>query len=95
MRKKSRLFAIAEALRARRTGVTAQQLADRFGVTLRTIYRDLESLQDAGMRPNDESVVMQNTDLRADDPSFQAAVRQGVADLKGTEYVTDVASPYA
>jgi len=49
MQKKSRLFAIAEALRARRTGVTAQQLADRFGVTLRTIYRDLESLQDAGM----------------------------------------------
>jgi predicted DNA-binding transcriptional regulator YafY len=49
MRKKSRLFAIAEALRARRTGVTAQQLADRFGVTLRTIYRDLDALQDAGM----------------------------------------------
>jgi predicted DNA-binding transcriptional regulator YafY len=49
MRKKSRLFAIAEALRARRTGVTAQELADRFGVTLRTIYRDLEALQDAGM----------------------------------------------
>lgn len=49
MRKKTRLFAIAEALRARRTGVTAQQLADRFGVTLRTIYRDLETLQDAGM----------------------------------------------
>ena len=49
MRKKSRLFAIAEALRARRTGVTAAELADRFGVTLRTIYRDLEALQDAGM----------------------------------------------
>lgn len=49
MRRKSRLFALAEALRARRTGVTAQELADRFGVTLRTIYRDLEALQDAGM----------------------------------------------
>jgi len=49
MRKKSRLFALAEALRARRTGVTAQELADRFGVTLRTMYRDLEALQDAGM----------------------------------------------
>ncbi len=49
MRRKSRLFALAEALRGRRTGVTAQQLADRFGVTLRTIYRDLEALQDAGM----------------------------------------------
>src|SRR3954462_6971007 len=49
MRKKSRLFALAEALRARRTGVTAGELAERFGVTLRTIYRDLEALQDAGM----------------------------------------------
>ena len=49
MRRKSRLFALAEALRARRTGVTAAQLAARFGVTLRTIYRDLEALQDAGM----------------------------------------------
>jgi predicted DNA-binding transcriptional regulator YafY len=37
MRKKSRLFAIAEALRARRTGITAAALATRFGVTLRTI----------------------------------------------------------
>jgi predicted DNA-binding transcriptional regulator YafY len=49
MRRKSRLFAIAEALRARRTGVTAAELASRFGVTLRTIYRDLEALQDAGL----------------------------------------------
>jgi predicted DNA-binding transcriptional regulator YafY len=49
MKRKTRLFALAEALRARRTGVTAQQLADRFGVTLRTIYRDLEALQDGGM----------------------------------------------
>lgn len=49
MQRKTRLFALAEALRARRTGVTAQQLADRFGVTIRTMYRDLETLQDAGM----------------------------------------------
>jgi predicted DNA-binding transcriptional regulator YafY len=49
MRRKSRLFALAEALRARRTGVNAAELADRFGVTLRTIYRDLAALQDAGM----------------------------------------------
>jgi len=49
VRRKSRLFALAEALRARRTGITAAELAERFGVTLRTIYRDLEALQDAGM----------------------------------------------
>jgi predicted DNA-binding transcriptional regulator YafY len=49
LRRKSRLFAIAEALRARRTGITAAELADRFGVTLRTVYRDLAALQDAGL----------------------------------------------
>jgi predicted DNA-binding transcriptional regulator YafY len=49
VRKKSRLFALAEVLRGRRTGITAAELADRFGVTLRTIYRDIEALQDAGM----------------------------------------------
>lgn len=47
MRRAERLFAIAEHLRARRTGVTAAALAERFGVTLRTIYRDLDSLRDA------------------------------------------------
>lgn len=49
MNRRTRLFALAEALRARRTGVTAEQLADRFGVTVRTIYRDLATLQDAGL----------------------------------------------
>ena len=47
MRKTARLFAIAEHLRARRTGITAEQLAERFGVTVRTIYRDLDALRDA------------------------------------------------
>jgi predicted DNA-binding transcriptional regulator YafY len=49
MRRKSRLFAIAEALRARRTGVTAEELAHRFGVTIRTIYRDLDALAASGL----------------------------------------------
>ena len=49
MHRKSRLFALAEYLRGRRTGVTAEQLAERFGVTIRTIYRDLDSLRDASL----------------------------------------------
>jgi predicted DNA-binding transcriptional regulator YafY len=49
MKRRARLFALAEALRARRTGVTAGQLAERFAVNVRTIYRDIETLQDGGM----------------------------------------------
>src|SRR5262245_50135176 len=47
MRQKARLFALAEYLRSRRSGVTAEALAKRFGVTVRTIYRDLEALRSA------------------------------------------------
>jgi predicted DNA-binding transcriptional regulator YafY len=42
-----RLFALAEHLRGRRTGVTAEDLAERFGVSVRTMFRDLDALRDA------------------------------------------------
>ena len=49
MRRTERLFALAEYLRGRRTGVTAETLAERFSVTVRTIYRDLDTLRAASM----------------------------------------------
>jgi predicted DNA-binding transcriptional regulator YafY len=49
MRRTERLFAIAEYLRGRRTGVTAAQIAERFNVTVRTIHRDLDALRDANL----------------------------------------------
>jgi predicted DNA-binding transcriptional regulator YafY len=49
MRRTERLFALAEHLRARRTGVTAETLAERFSVTVRTIYRDLDTLRAADL----------------------------------------------
>src|SRR5579863_8140545 len=52
MRRQARLFAIAEYLRGRRTGVTAELLAERFAVTVRTIYRDLDALRDASLPLN-------------------------------------------
>jgi predicted DNA-binding transcriptional regulator YafY len=49
VRRQARLFAITEYLRGRRTGVTAEALAERFGVTVRTIYRDLDTLRDGSL----------------------------------------------
>lgn len=49
MKRTERLFALAEHLRGRRTGVTAETLAERFGVTVRTIYRDLDALRAASL----------------------------------------------
>jgi predicted DNA-binding transcriptional regulator YafY len=49
MLRTERLFALAEYLRGRRTGVTAEALAERFEVTIRTIYRDLDTLRAAAL----------------------------------------------
>lgn len=49
MKRSERLFALAEHLRGRRTGVTAESLAERFDVTIRTIYRDLDTLRAADL----------------------------------------------
>jgi predicted DNA-binding transcriptional regulator YafY len=49
MQRTERLFALAEYLRGRRTGVTAEVLAERFGVTIRTMYRDLDALRAAAL----------------------------------------------
>lgn len=45
MTRTQRLFAITEYLRGRRTGTTADAIAERFGVTVRTAYRDLDALR--------------------------------------------------
>ena len=45
MRRLERLHAIVEHLRGRRTAATVAQLAARFGVTERTLFRDLAALR--------------------------------------------------
>ena len=50
MKRSERLYALSESLRrSGRRGRTAQQLADEFGVSVRTIKRDLMTLETAGL----------------------------------------------
>lgn len=50
MNRLERLYAVAETVRRRSPGtVSARELADRFGVSTRTMERDLVALKDAGV----------------------------------------------
>ena len=52
-----------------------------------------ETLYDAGMRPNDELVIIQSESLTFKDPEFAAAIEQTVEELSGAQYVQNVTSP--
>ena len=49
MKQTERLLQLVNLLRNRRTVLTAQQLAGEFGVSLRTIYRDIQKLESSGI----------------------------------------------
>ncbi|MGH6760842.1 MAG: helix-turn-helix transcriptional regulator [Phyllobacterium sp.] len=55
MRRSGRLLRLLQVLRERRTAVTAQTLATLFGVSERTIYRDMETLVELGVSVEGES----------------------------------------
>lgn len=57
MTKAERLLAILTYLRGRHRAVRAQQLADHLGVSVRTIYRDIESLGTQGVTIEGEAGV--------------------------------------
>jgi predicted DNA-binding transcriptional regulator YafY len=48
MSRAARLLALMQALRRHRRAATARELADELGVTIRTIYRDVATLQQEG-----------------------------------------------
>lgn len=49
MKQTERLLQIVNLLRNRKTVLTAQQLADEFDVSLRTIYRDVQKMESSGI----------------------------------------------
>jgi RND superfamily putative drug exporter len=51
------------------------------------------ALTDAGLRPNEEVVLIQSDELEATDARFEQMVDRTAAELKATEYVTNIATP--
>ena len=48
MRRADRLFQIVQLLRRRRSATTAAHIAERLGISERTVYRDIADLNSAG-----------------------------------------------
>jgi uncharacterized membrane protein YdfJ with MMPL/SSD domain len=56
-------------------------------------HRAEQTLYDAGMRPNDEHLLIQSKTLTINDPEFKGAVEEAATRLSRTEDVKNVASP--
>jgi predicted DNA-binding transcriptional regulator YafY len=103
MKRTERLFALAEALRARRTGITAGALAERFGVTERTIYRDLDALREShlplcaergrgGGFALDKSYHLPPVNFTAREAAVLVAVGRFVSELRVVPFVDTLSS---
>src|SRR4051812_5624853 len=103
MSRTERLFALAEYLRGRRTGVTAEILADRFGVTVRTIYRDLDALRAASMPVSaergrgggyslDRSYSFPPVNFTAREAALLVAIRRTASGMPPTPFIEPPAS---
>jgi len=57
MRKSERLFQLVTLLQGRRTAITGQALADKLGVGVRTVYRDIQALVLSGVPIDGEAGV--------------------------------------
>ena len=57
MNRAERLFQLTNCLRGRRTAVTAKSLAEKLGVSERTIYRDIQALELSGIPVEGEAGV--------------------------------------
>ena len=87
MRRADRLFLLVNALRGRRSAITAHQLAQTLQVSLRTIYRDVADLQLSGVPIEGEAGVGYLLRKGADIPPLMFTVDELEALVVGTRFV--------
>jgi uncharacterized membrane protein YdfJ with MMPL/SSD domain len=83
-------FVAVAVLLGNAVGKSMIQDADLFSGESR---RAEQTLYDAGMRPNDEHLLIQSRKLTVDDPEFAATIKDAAARLSRTEDVKNVVSP--
>ncbi len=87
MRRAERLFQLLNLLRNRRTVITADQLADTLETSVRTIYRDVQSLVLSGVPIEGEAGVGYRLQRNFDLPPLMFDVRELEALLLGVRMV--------
>lgn len=87
MRRADRLFLVIQALRGRRTALPARQLAEKLGVSLRTIYRDIADLQLSGVPIEGEAGVGYLLQKSAEIPPLMFTADELEALVVGTRFV--------
>jgi predicted DNA-binding transcriptional regulator YafY len=87
MRRADRLFLLINALRGRRSAITAQQLAQALQVSLRTVYRDVADLQRSGVPIEGEAGVGYMLRKGADIPPLMFTIEELEALVVGTRFV--------
>lgn len=87
MRRAERLFQLLNLLRNRRTAITADQLADTLEASVRTIYRDVQSLVLSGVPIEGEAGVGYRLQRNFDLPPLMFDARELEALLLGVRMV--------
>ena len=92
MRRAQRLLRLVQLLRARRSA-TAAELAEELGVSVRTIYRSMRDLEDAGVPVEGEAGVGYRLSHRLDLPQMTFAPLELEALVLGVRIVQTWADP--
>ncbi len=87
MRKSERLFKLVTLLQGRRMAVTGKSLAEELGVTVRTVYRDIQALVLSGVPIDGEAGVGYRLRAGFDLPPLMFEMEEVTALLVGSRMV--------
>lgn len=93
MTKSERLFNLVTLLSSRRTAITAESIADVMEVSVRTVYRDIQSLQSAHISIDGEPGVGYLLGKRNHLPPLMFKSQEALALLLGSKMVQAFTDP--